>query len=541
MTADQERLKGFTKTHLPCPCGKSSDAYAERADGSGFCFGSCGGKSIFPDNYRPHNCKPEPLGERGIPAGVSEIFRFEALRNDKGHVLFYKYHYPNGVTKYRRVADKFHWWDAPKGVDTPALGGIGMYDMPANKTCVVVEGEIDAPSAYYMLNDKMANETPVYWLTSATISHKARPAIFEELNKYDRIIMAFEDDDAGKKAKEVLASMMPEKIRIASLNKHKDANDYLVAGDVKVFKRSVANYAHYTPDYITSGLSKFEDVWKDTDNSHYIPTPFAELNKLVKGLPIGHTVCIDGPEGIGKTELLRALEWEVLKRSIEEDFGVAITHFEEDNKTTLAALGCYDQNRNFRDADVEFKWEEIEPTLKKFDDNMFLVDFYKARDEMSVESFMSKIMYLAKVCGVKYFFLDPINQLRPDAANQTLVQFLDGISMELARFCVDHRVCVVYTAHTNDEGQTRDSRMLAKAASIRLSVARDAQSFDEEIRNRTDIEVTKNRPYSKRGPGGSAVFEPSLFTLVDSYTTPSPLTKLGGTTSSVEDRSKIPF
>ena len=33
--------ESFSKTHLPCPCKESSDAYAIRTDGSGYCF-SCG-------------------------------------------------------------------------------------------------------------------------------------------------------------------------------------------------------------------------------------------------------------------------------------------------------------------------------------------------------------------------------------------------------------------------------------------------------------------------------------------------------------------
>lgn len=524
----------FAKTHQPCPCGKSSDAYSIRVDGSGYCFGQCGGTNHFPKNYKPSQCKAEPLGERGIPSVLGEMFRFEALKDDKGNVLFYRYNYPNGVKKYRRVVDKHHWWDKPNGVETPAIGGIGMFDMPSSKTCVLVEGEPDAPSAYHMLNSGMTTETPVYWLTSATISSKGRMQIFDELSKYDRVIMAFEDDEAGRKAKEVLANLLPKQIRVATLNKHKDANDYLQAGDEKEFKRAVKAYSHYTPEYIATGLGDFEKIWRDEKQDFYIPTGFENLDEMIPGIPLGHVTLVSGPEGIGKTEFLRAIEWNILNYGVENDpdiqnTGCSITHFEETDKLLLKGLACYDQKRNFRDKNVDFPWEDVRPTLEKLKDRLFITNLYKARDELSVRTFMDKIEYLHFVCGVRYFFFDPINQLRPDSPDEPLVKFLDGLSMEAARFANDHQVAFVWTAHVNDEGATRDSRMIAKAASIRIDVARDLQTFDEDERNKTYVRVAKNRAFGPTGEAGAIRFDPATYTLHSDFSSDGRAMGAGGT------------
>lgn len=510
-------MDGFVSSHMPCPCGESKDAYAIRADGSGKCFsGKCGGKNFFPKEYRPEECVPGPFG-RGVKDDFAKHLGFEGLVHPKsGTLAFHVYRYPNGVEKFRRVHDKNFFWKIPDGVERPALGGIGLYDMPPSKTCVLVEGEVDAASAYQMLNTGMANETPVYWLLSAGIAVKDRQKIFDELNKYDRVVFAHDNDEAGRKSVEVIGTLLPQKLRLATLNKFKDPNEYLVNGAEKEFKRSVANYSRYTPEYIFNGLARLEAIWDDVEQEKYIPTPFSGLNEKIKGIPFGHVVLISGQEGLGKTELLRALEYQVLfNNPSDKKDALSVTHFEENAKVILRGYGCYDQNRNFRDPDVTFTFRDIRPTLEKIDERLFITDFYKARDEMSVKSFMEKVEYLHYVCGVTVFSIDPINQLRPDAPEEPLVKFLDGLAMEMARFCKDTGCACMWTAHETDDGKTRDSRMIAKACSIRIEVTRDPDSFDPVERNSTKLRVTKNRPFSLTGDAGFVTFDPSTFTLTD--------------------------
>jgi twinkle protein len=507
----------FIKTHQPCPCGKSSDAYAIRADGSGKCFsGACGGKNFFPKDFWTHikECSERPYASRGVPSYVGERLGFVEYVDDKGFVQFYGYNYPGGVFKARRVHDKHEQkMDVPKTSTKPALGGIGLYDPGTSRNCVVVEGEPDAAAAYYMLNDKMANETPVYWLLGAAISNKDKPVIYDELSKYERVIMMIENDESGNKAKETLAQLLPASIRVSNLVKHKDASDYLTNGDVKEFKRCFTNYSRYTPEYIFNGLDKLTAIWNEAEADMFIPTAFANLNELIKGVPLGHITLLTGQEGLGKTEILRSFAWSMLSNE-EKKFPMSVTFFEEDNKTILKGFGCYDQGINFRDPDYKYPLEAIQPTLEKLSEDFYISDFYKAREPMSAQGFMDKVNYLHYVCGVRVFILDPINQLRPDDPDTNLVSFLDSVCMDMARFCVDTNSACVWTAHTTDEGKTRDSRMISKAASIRIDIHRDLETFDENERNRTYLTVSKNRPTGRTGPAGFVTFDRDSYTLV---------------------------
>lgn len=506
----------FIETHKPCPCGQSSDACATRADGSKYCYGKCGGKNFPVMEFWEHlkACTKKPYAARGVPAWVGERLHMFEYVDAKGFTQFFGYEQPNMKPKYRRALDKHDQKYQESKLKKTPLWGIGLFDPGTTKNCVVVEGEPDWAAAYFMLNEGMANETPVYAIPGATISDKDKPEIYEELSKYERVIVCVDNDEAGKKAREALAILLPKQIRVANAIKHKDANDYLLAGDVKDFKRAVANATHYTPEYIFTGVERFTEIWNDEKNEFYVPTGIPTLDELVPGIPTGHITLIAGSEGIGKTEILRKLAWSILNFDGPIACPLSLTLFEEDNKTTLKSFGCYHQNINFRDRNRKTTVKEITPTLDFLGEKLHITDLYRARDEMSVKSFMEKVDYLVRVLGVKFLFFDPINQLRPDAPDEPLVKFLDGIAMELARYCVDNQVGVVMTAHVTDDGKTRDSRMIAKAASIRINVERDLESFDPDIRNTTYLKVTKNRPFSLLGDAGALTLDQDTFTIV---------------------------
>lgn len=514
-----EDNSGFVKTHQDCPCGKHKGCYSIRKDGSGFCF-SCNeskGQKSFWDELKECRRAPEiPFGERSIPPLYAEKWGISPIVDANGAIKFYHYQLPNGLEKVRRVNPKEDRYLYPDGKKVPRVPIVGshLWDRAQSKTAVIVEGELDAPSADFMLNDGMKSEHHVYYIPGAGIptDAKQREEIYETLKEYDRIILAFENDDAGKKAKETLATMFPKQVRICDLNLHKDANDYLKAGDTKEFKRAVRNYSHYTPEYIYNGQASLIKLWEDTEQEFYVPTPFTGLNNLIKGIPLGYMTLIVGQEGLGKTEILRSIAWEVLKQA-KDQYPVSLTMFEESNKDIIKGFCSYNEGWNFKDPDRKVTLADAKPTIDFLSENFFITDFYKARDEMSVESFMKKIEYLHFICGVKYFFIDPINQLRSDVPGETVVHFLDSLAMNLSRFCVDNRCAVVYTAHANDDGDVRDSRMLAKQAGIRINVHRDLDAESEYERNKTYLEVKKNRPFSRLGKAGWLEFDANSFTL----------------------------
>jgi len=224
---------------------------------------------------------------------------------------------------------------------------------------------------------------------------------------------------------------------------------------------------------------------------------------------------ITGTEGLGKTEILRAFEVEALKQGIP----IGVLHLEETKDTLYRGLACYPLEKNTRDPDEPVDVDEVVGALKKLTnnfENLFVFEFKKDPD---VNDVMEQINYLVHVCGCRYIFIDPVNQFDPIDEKTTKVQFLDSLSKKMEKYVVNNPCGLVWTAHINDEGGTRDSRMIGKACSVRIKIERDLMSDNDTERNTTRLYVSKNRPFTKTGAAGGLFFDEATFTISPSHMT----------------------
>lgn len=493
--------------HGPCPCGESSDAYTEYEDGHGFCY-SCN-KPFGLTQLKPEQLERKVVdGYRGISSAACEALGIYSYVDKDDNVLFREYNDPNG-RKFRRCPKEGFWVEGK----VPPLGGTHLWNAGSYHYITVVEGEEDAAAFWDMMNKGKKTTQPVVWLTSASVPKKGRQFIYDYLSKFETVKLAFESDEAGSNAKSVLREMLPNKIREVSLTKHKDANDYLLAGDEQEFKRAWDNALIFTPDNIYHTQEDIEKVLDNEEVESYIETPFSELNDKIRGLPLNHVTLITGQEGMGKTEFLRALEYEVVRSGVP----VGILHQEETKKTTLKKLASYELMQDCSDPDAPIDKKDLMDALTKITNkfqNLFVFEF---KQDPDVNTILEQINYLVHVCGVRYVFIDPINQFDPVDGTTTKVEFLDDLSKRLAKYVANHPLGLVWTAHVNDEGRTRDSRMIAKSCSIRIDVFRDLMSEDRNERNELNLFVSKNRPYGETGYAGKVFWNTVTKTIEDEW------------------------
>jgi archaellum biogenesis ATPase FlaH len=382
----------------------------------------------------------------------------------------------------------------------------------------VVEGEEDAAAAYHMLNAGRKTLHPVVWLNSASIPARSRDDIYGYLSSFETVKLAIEDDEAGKKVKELLGEMLPNKIREVQLTKHKDANDYLIAGDEQEFKSAWANAKVFTPDNIFHTEADIDAILEDAETETFVETSFDRLNEMIRGLLLNHVTLITGMEGLGKTELLRAFEYSLLKGEAP----TAILHLEETKNKTVRGLCNYELGRNVRDT-IDDK-DDVKKAWSKLSDNHSNAFLFEFKNDPDINTFLEQVNYLVHVCGVRYLCIDPINQFDP-VDDTTKVDFLDSLSKKLEKYCSKNPLGVIWTAHVDDEGRTRNSRMIAKACSIRIDLTRDHLSQDEDERNTLHLTVSKNRPFSETGYAGPVYFDKETFTIVDGKKTATPIFK----------------
>lgn len=510
-------MSKWLKYGIPCPCGKSSDAYAIDRDGNGFCFrGDCNkfvkGDSVIEkqDNitwgYHPHRSISYSTMEfynvqtkfiDGVPEECGFILPNKAIQIKKLDPLITK-------GKYRVEGN---WSEA-------GLFGRDKFDAGSKDSVTIVEGFHDALAAYEMLYGNSA----VVSIKSSSTARSDCIKDWEWINSFKKIVIAIEDDEPGKKAAQDIASLFDfNKVFRVKLTAHKDANKYLEKGASTDFHRAWKNARRFAPDNIISSFIEIEKALDQDEESLIGTYPFKSLNDSLYGLHEGEVILIDAIDdsegGTGKTEFLRALEHFTLKNT---KHSIGIIHLEEDNGTTIKAIAGYELAVPAVLPDCGLSKADILAGYKKaVKDDEGRVHIYSSFDVEHEDTFLSNIRFLIAI-GCKVIFFDHISWLATgNDDEQDERKKLDRIAQKLKLLMKELRACLVMISHTNDDGKTRGSRYIGKVSNTRISLKRDKTSPDPMIRNTVEFIIRKARLGGRTGPGGRAIFNQETGRLED--------------------------
>jgi len=516
------------KTHADCPYCGGHGCFTVWDDGGYYCH-QCGEKPKEKKGERSMATDTSSYTEvlepyRGIKQKAVEFYGITTSYDDRTKEATRRvYPYPH-KSKYRILPKDF---TKNYGFTTDHLFGMDKFNAGSSKYITIVEGEDDVPSAYQMLGHKL----PVVGIPGAGVSHKLLKNCHEYLDSFECIVVCTDNDKAGDEAAEKIASAFPNKTYRVPLTKHNDPNDFLTSGDADDFVWAWRNTKKkYTPEWIFNTFEQFETIVKDSSGYAMIPTGIEEFDDKVGGIAQSAFTVIQAPEGIGKTELMRMFEHTLLKDYPTIPFGTM--HLEEVQKRGLLGLVSYVLDKNVTIQDSEFvedsrgrpqqrflpsyngvPEEEVLKVIKEFSDNENFNQFTLSMTS-DPEDIIDRIRYLATVCGCKYVFFEPIQDLAYGGDSRESVEpVLRDLSSKLARLAAELNIGIVTIAHENDDGQVRDSRMISKRAHVVIKLSRDKMNEDEEIKNITTLTVLKNRPTSYTGYAGQVKFDPDTFTL----------------------------
>jgi len=489
-------------THGTCPdCGHSGCLSVW--EGGTYCH-SCETSTGKGKREEPMKVDTEIFDSiRGITKDVCEKYGVTIGLAEDGTEVRHNYPYPHKV-KYRYLPKDF---SKNSGFSNDHLFGMDKFNASSGKIITVTEGELDALSAYQMLGKKW----PVVSLPNASLGTTLLKNVHPYLDSYSKIIVATDSDEAGNRVATKLAATFPGKVYRMLMTTHKDANEFLQAHHERDFMFAWTNAEKFIPSDIYHTARQFGDILSDEEANTYIETPIGAFNEVCKGLMQGHLTVILGEEGLGKTEVLRMLEVDILQN--HKDIPIAVNHMEETKKTCLLSYASYVLDENLRDPDHTVPQTKVEEAIEGLTDseNLYLFEMGIDEDPLSI---LDKVRYLTEVCHCKYIFLDPIQQLAYGRdLDTTEEQTLSRIAVQLERLANEINVGIIITAHVNDDGATRSSRMIGKSASVRVVLKRDHMNEDPEVRNTTYLSVTKNRPVGPTGFGGALVFNPKTFKL----------------------------
>lgn len=514
------------QTHLPCPSCPSSDAFmVDGKDGHGFCF-SCGirldkeefdvpeqttTKSASKVDINEEYAKGyiRNLPERGLSIDTIKKYSVRITKNNSHH--YYPYYNPQDEFKYvkiRQVEDK-------KFLSFGETNDLQLFGMQAfsggGKRVTVCEGEIDAMSVYEMFGRLY----PAVSVRSSVTAERdcGIEANYKWLNSFSEIIICFDNDEAGQKAAVRVAQMFDSsKVKLVNMTL-KDPNEYLMSRKVEQFKKEWWDAQKYTPDGIISSPDEFWELAHKDLQASKVEYPWAKLNSAAYGIRKGEAILVTAPEGVGKTQVMRELEWQILHTQEEDSIG--IIHLEENAARTVRGLMSMAANKPLHLPDTEYTEKEFADAFAKtFGTGR--VHMFSNFDHNSFAAIESRIRYMARVHGCGYFVLDHISILVSDQEEiGDERKTLDAISTKLRFLCQELDVCIIMVSHVNDTGQTRGSRNISKVADIWIHLERDHLAEDERVRNTTILTIKKNRFSGITGFMGKLYFDADTSRLVD--------------------------
>jgi twinkle protein len=514
--------------HEPCPeCG-SRDNLGRYSDGHGYCFGcghyEPGDGQVTPERKeRKHVQGLIPLGEaQALPKRKlteetcqkwgytvstynGQPVQIANFRDTSGQVVFQKVRFKN--------KDFLSFGDKKEG---------GLYGQhlwrDGGKKIVITEGEIDAMSVSQLQGHKW----PVVSLPNGVQS--ARRAIqdsFEWLNRFEEVILMFDNDAPGWEAVEKCSTIKfpPGKLKFARLPL-KDANEMLVAGRGAEVIDAIFSAKVHRPDGIVAGQDMWE-VLNTDENETCFTLPFAQLGNMSQGIRTGELWTFTAGSGVGKSAIVREIAYHLIITGQT----VGMIMLEENVKRTGRGLMGLAINKPahlmWRELSDEEKREAFDATLGT--GRVFLYDHFGSSD---IENIVSKIRYMAAACEAKVIILDHLSIIVSGTEDGDERRLIDNIMTELKTLAMELDIAIVLVSHlkrpAGDKGhedgartslaQLRGSHAIAQLSDFVIGAERDQQGDHKNI---TTLRVLKNRYTGETGEGGWLSYDPETGRLTE--------------------------
>lgn len=492
--------------HGPCPSCTSSDAYCEYEDGHGYCF-SCG--TYFPGKERfdllDTTFTYEYIPHRGINKDTFRYYDTRTKVNGDGEPVAVGFPYSNGAYKVRSLKDKeFHTKEGPLGANIADAGLFGMERFPAgsHKYVTITEGEYDALSLYQVLR------SPVVSVQSSVTAARDCARTRSWLNSFERIYVAFDNDEPGRAALRDVARLFDyNKVYVVKFTTRKDANEYLQNGEDQDLYNIWSNSKKYLPENVLSSFKEFDAILREVPRKG-VPYPFDCLNRMTYGIRTSESVLITAQEGVGKTELMHAIEHQLLEST---DDPIAAIYLEEPKRRHLQAMAGLALGRPAHLPDSGVTDDEVVVALRRLvreDDRLHLYSHFGSDDP---EVLADTVRFLVSARGCRYVLLDHITMAVSGLAGEDERRALDYLSTRLEMMVKELDFSLIFVSHVNDHKQTRGSRLISKIADIRIDLERDLQHADDKERNTSYLTVAKNRFCGKTGFAGKLLFNPITY------------------------------
>lgn len=495
--------------HESCPECPSSDALAVYDDGHAHCF-SCDTtlqKYVDTDDYQvriPEPNDPELLTQldyqdiptRGISAKVCRSHGY-GMAHENGRTV--------QVANYRDAAGNVvgQKVKAPgkKFMVRGSLKEAGLWQQnrwPAGgKHLIITEGETDCLAWQSISGDRYA---AVSIPNGAAGAAKAVRNSIEWVESFERVVVCFDSDEAGRKAAEQVSEIIkPGKCCVMKLPEgYNDICDAVSDGKGQEVTRAFWNAQPQRPDGIVAG----EDLVKAlmTPPEKGLEYPWAGLTEMLSGIRPKELVTLTAGTGVGKSLVAGLTARELIAQGAK----IGYISLEESLTRTTERLVAAELGRPLhvtRDgvdpAEIEAVWRE------KFDGNVVVYNHFGSTD---AESLLNRVRYMRIADGVDYVVVDHLSILVSGWGDGDERRLIDNVMTNLRSICEQTGVGMILISHlraptggekSHEEGgrpkvtQLRGSKSISQLSDAVIAIQRD--QLCEEHPHRSTVWVLKNR------------------------------------------------
>jgi len=510
-------------THQPCPACGSSDAAIVFANGGTYCYSCAQGTkgdsapaadpaSPFPRQKSPEDLIPvevQAIPKRAIPEATAQKFGYGYgdYCGKKAQVATYCDALGRPVAQKIRMAGK-------RFVTVGDFSKAGLFGAhlfkEGGKSITVTEGELDALS----MSAAWDNRWPVVSIpTGAAAAAGVFKKQIEYLSKFEKVVIAFDSDEQGRKAAEECAAVLePGKAFIVNWPEGiKDANDLLMAGRTEEIVRAFWDAKPWRPD----GLVSFQDAWQRViaaPNVPAVPLQHTGLQAKLRGLRAAEMTLFVAGTGAGKSTAVRELA-----AHLAQGEKVGYIGLEEGiERTAVGLVSVLVSQPLHLQENPDFKSPAVRAALDVLEKNVILYDAYGSLDP---ENLLSRMRFMVVGCGCKFVVLDHLSIVTSGGdlkADERRV--LDKLVTNLTSFVQATKVHLIAVAHlSRDKGEAheegaritlkniRGSHGIAQAFHNIIAIERDQQAVG--ARDVADVRVLKCRHTGRTGLAGHLKYD----------------------------------
>jgi archaellum biogenesis ATPase FlaH len=462
-------------------------------------------------------------GWRGIPDAIHELFRarFEYDTQTGEPIAHLMPTTVEGkiVGWKRRIFPKD--FSQPIGKADIECDMMGEWLFPTHtRVCLIVGGESKMQSAYSMLQQYYASrgkdeyELPavVCPTTGETSAFKQIRRRYKFFNRFQKIIVCMDEDDAGHAAAQACAEVLPKgRVHIMTM-RFKDADDYVAAGKEHEFISDffAAMQHKWMPSGILGSMGLSAAI-RASISTPGIPLPawMPKFRKACAGrIPLRTIVNIGSASGTGKSTIVDELVYDWLFStqykpgilSLENDAGqYGINILSRHLQVKLNLIESPEDRLAFIDRPDNL-YKERQLFEKNGEDRFLLMDERGA----DVRSVQDKIEEMVISYGCQLIIIDPLQDLMAGLSIEQQEEFMKW-QKSLVRA---YPIVIVNINHVRKSGNGQKanstgaalyeediagSSTVFKSGAINLLFTRDKESDDPIMRNTTVFKATKIR------------------------------------------------